>query len=94
MKIEGNYTIHASRDRVFALLVSEDVLRRCVPGCRRLVREGDDRFAATSVTMPRFPYLRPGRSTPVLRICRAVKHSRAISSEFRFRFVCSLDRLL
>ncbi len=47
MKIDGNYTIHASRERVFALLVGEDVLRRCVPGCRRLVREGDDRFAAT-----------------------------------------------
>ncbi len=47
MNIEGTYAIQAPRDRVFALLEDEQVLRRCVPGCRRLVREGNDRFAAT-----------------------------------------------
>ncbi len=47
MKIEGKYTTQGTRERVFALLLDEDMLRRCVPGCRRLVREGDDRFAVT-----------------------------------------------
>ncbi len=47
MKIEGSYTIQAAPARIFALLVDEDVLRRCVPGVRRLIREGEDRFALT-----------------------------------------------
>lgn len=47
MKIDGAYTAQGTRERVFALLVDEEVIRRCIPGCRRLVREGEDRFAAT-----------------------------------------------
>jgi carbon monoxide dehydrogenase subunit G len=47
VKIEGSYALQAPRDRGFALLVDEDVLRRCIPGCRRLVRESDETFAAT-----------------------------------------------
>ena len=45
MKIEGSSTIQAAPARTFALLIDEDVLRRCVPGVRRLIREGEDRFA-------------------------------------------------
>ncbi len=45
MKIEGTYTSQGPRDRIFALLVDEQVLRRCVPGCRRLIKEGEDRFS-------------------------------------------------
>jgi carbon monoxide dehydrogenase subunit G len=47
VRLEGSYSIPASRERVFALLVDEQVLRRCVPGCRRLVQQGEDRFSAT-----------------------------------------------
>src|SRR5262249_14819771 len=47
VKIEGSQTIQADRPRVFALLVDEDVLRRCVPGVQRLTRQTEDRFALT-----------------------------------------------
>lgn len=47
MKIEGSYAIQAAPARVFALLVDEEVLRRCVPGVRRLIRESEDRFGLT-----------------------------------------------
>jgi carbon monoxide dehydrogenase subunit G len=47
VKIEGTYTTQGTRERVFALLVDEEVVCRCIPGCRRLVREGGDRFSAT-----------------------------------------------
>jgi carbon monoxide dehydrogenase subunit G len=45
VKIEGTYASHGPRDRIFALLVDEEALRRCVPGCRRLNKQGDDRFS-------------------------------------------------
>ncbi len=45
MKIEGTYASQGPRDRIFALLVDEEVLRRCIPGCRRLIRDGEDRFS-------------------------------------------------
>ncbi len=45
MKIEGTYASTGPRDRIFALLVDEEVLRRCVPGCRRLTKQGEDRFS-------------------------------------------------
>ncbi|HEX4801951.1 MAG TPA: carbon monoxide dehydrogenase subunit G [Myxococcaceae bacterium] len=45
MRIEGTYASQGPRDRIFALLVDEEVLRRCVPGCRRLTKEGEDRFS-------------------------------------------------
>ena len=47
MKIEGVQTIQAERPRVFALLLDEDILRRCLPGVQRLTRQADDRFALT-----------------------------------------------
>jgi len=46
MKIDGSFTIPAPRERVFALLVDPEVLRRCVPGCRTLDRDGADRYLA------------------------------------------------
>jgi len=45
VKIEGTYASHGPRDRIFALLVDEEVLRRCVPGCRSLTKQGEDRFS-------------------------------------------------
>jgi carbon monoxide dehydrogenase subunit G len=45
VKIEGTYASRAPRDRIFALLVDEEVLRRCMPGCRSLTKQGEDRFS-------------------------------------------------
>ncbi len=47
MKIEGESLVPGPRERVFALFVDEAVLRRCVPGVKKLEREGEDRFAGT-----------------------------------------------
>ena len=47
MKIDGTQQIHARRERVFQLLVDQDVLKRCLPGCERLEKTGENAFAAT-----------------------------------------------
>lgn len=46
MKVEGQYTIDAPRDRVWALLNDPGVLQRATPGCRELHPLGDDRYRA------------------------------------------------
>ena len=47
MKIEGTHEIHAARDRVYQALIDPVVLQRCIPGCQRLERTGENTFAAT-----------------------------------------------
>lgn len=47
MKLEGTYTLAATRDRVWNALNDPDVLARCVPGCRELEPLGGDVFKAT-----------------------------------------------
>jgi uncharacterized protein len=47
MKIEGTHEIRATRERVWRALVDPEVLRRCIPGCERLERTGEDAYAAT-----------------------------------------------
>ena len=47
MKLEGTNQVHASRQRVFDCLVDPDVLQRCIPGCEKLEKTGDDAYAAT-----------------------------------------------
>jgi len=47
MKIAGTQTLRASRERVFQALNDPDVLRRCIPGCERLEKTGEDGYAAT-----------------------------------------------
>jgi carbon monoxide dehydrogenase subunit G len=44
MDISGQYTLYAARERVWEALLDPDLLRRTVPGCERLEREGDDRY--------------------------------------------------
>ncbi|MBS1791722.1 MAG: carbon monoxide dehydrogenase subunit G [Acidobacteria bacterium] len=44
MKIEGSYTIKFSRERLFSLLVSPDILQRCVPGCQSLETNEDGSY--------------------------------------------------
>jgi carbon monoxide dehydrogenase subunit G len=46
MKIEGSHHLNAPRERVYQLLIDPQVLQRCIPGCERLEKTGDDTFAA------------------------------------------------
>ena len=47
MKLEGTHEVEATRERVYQSLVNADVLQRCIPGCERLERTGENTFAAT-----------------------------------------------
>jgi carbon monoxide dehydrogenase subunit G len=47
MKIEGTQELHASRERVYALLIDPQVLQRCIPGCESLDKTGEDAYAVT-----------------------------------------------
>jgi carbon monoxide dehydrogenase subunit G len=47
MKIEGTHELRAPRGRVFQALTDPAVLQRCIPGCERLERTGEDAYAAT-----------------------------------------------
>ena len=47
MKLEGTHQVEASRERVYQSLVDPEVLQRCIPGCERLEKTGENVFAAT-----------------------------------------------
>jgi uncharacterized protein len=47
VKLEGTHELEATRDRVYQSLVNPEVLQRCIPGCERLERTGDNAFSAT-----------------------------------------------
>ena len=47
MKLTGSYTFDAPPDRVWALLLSPDTLKSCVPGCEKLEPTGEDAYTAT-----------------------------------------------
>jgi carbon monoxide dehydrogenase subunit G len=47
MKLEGTYQLHAPRERVFACLTDPEILQRCIPGCERLEKIGDNIYEAT-----------------------------------------------
>jgi carbon monoxide dehydrogenase subunit G len=47
MKLEGSHQLNARRERVYESLVNPEVLQRCIPGCEKLEKIGDDTFAAT-----------------------------------------------
>jgi carbon monoxide dehydrogenase subunit G len=47
MDISGCYTFNALPDRVWNLLMDPVVIASCIPGCDRLVPDGDDRYRAT-----------------------------------------------
>ena len=50
MKLEGSHQLEATRERVYQSLVSPEVLQRCIPGCEKLERTGENTFAATIKT--------------------------------------------
>ncbi|HYE72852.1 MAG TPA: carbon monoxide dehydrogenase subunit G [Blastocatellia bacterium] len=47
MKIEGSNTIRSSRQRLWALMIDPEVLRRCVPGCQSLEATEDGSYKMT-----------------------------------------------
>jgi len=47
MKVEGTHELHASRDRVFTALIDPAVLQRCIPGCERLEKTGENAYSTT-----------------------------------------------
>ena len=50
MKLEGSHQLEATRERVYQSLVNPEVLQRCIPGCEKLERTGENTFAATIKT--------------------------------------------
>jgi hypothetical protein len=44
MKIEGSYTLAAPRERVYALLLDPQVLKRAIPGCEEIAPSGENAF--------------------------------------------------
>jgi carbon monoxide dehydrogenase subunit G len=49
VQLQGEYVIHAPRDRVWQLLNDPAVLARITPGVTELIADGDDRYKATFV---------------------------------------------
>jgi carbon monoxide dehydrogenase subunit G len=47
MKIEGTHEVHASPERVYATLIDPVVLQRCIPGCERLEKTGENAYSTT-----------------------------------------------
>src|SRR3977135_969096 len=47
MKIEGTYEINSTPERVFQCLIDPVVLKRCIPGCERLERTGENTYSTT-----------------------------------------------
>jgi carbon monoxide dehydrogenase subunit G len=47
MKIDGTHELRAKRERVYEVLTDPAVLKRCIPGCERLEKSGENTYAAT-----------------------------------------------
>ena len=47
MKIEGTHVLRAKRERVYQALTDAEVLQRCIPGCERLEKSGENTYAVT-----------------------------------------------
>jgi uncharacterized protein len=47
VKLEGTHQLDATQERVYQSLVNPEVLQRCIPGCERLEKTGENVFAAT-----------------------------------------------
>ncbi len=47
MKIEGTHELHAGPERVYETLIDPVVLQRCIPGCERLEKTGENAYSTT-----------------------------------------------
>ena len=46
MKLSGTYVVPAPREKVFAVLTDPEALRKCIEGCEKMVRTGEDAYDA------------------------------------------------
>jgi carbon monoxide dehydrogenase subunit G len=46
LKIEGNYTFNAPRDRVWQVLLDPKIIAQCMPGCESMNEVAPDQFEA------------------------------------------------
>jgi carbon monoxide dehydrogenase subunit G len=46
LKIEGNYTFQAPRERVWQVLQDPKIMAQCMPGCESMTEVGPDRYEA------------------------------------------------
>jgi len=46
MKFSGTYTVAAPREKVFGLITDPEVLQRCIAGCEKMERTGEDTYNA------------------------------------------------
>ena len=47
MKIEGTHELNSSPERVYETLIDPVVLQRCIPGCERLEKTGENAYSTT-----------------------------------------------
>ena len=47
MKIEGTHELQAGPERVYQTLIDPVVLQRCIPGCERLEKTGENAYSTT-----------------------------------------------
>lgn len=46
MKIDGIHKIDAPREQIFDLLTNPLLLQKCIPGCEKMEKTGDNQYAA------------------------------------------------
>jgi carbon monoxide dehydrogenase subunit G len=44
LKIDGSYTFHAPRERVWQVLLDPKVMAQCMPGCEQMAEVGPDQY--------------------------------------------------
>jgi uncharacterized protein len=47
LKIEGNYTFNAPREKVWQVLLDPNIMAQCMPGCEKMSEIGPDQYEAT-----------------------------------------------
>ena len=46
MKLSATYTFKAAQEKVFAALVDPSILQKCIDGCEKMEKTGEDSYAA------------------------------------------------
>ena len=44
MKVSGAYSLPADQERLYRILQDPDVLAKCMPGCKALIKTGEDTY--------------------------------------------------
>ena len=46
MKLSATYTLKATQEKVFAALIDPAILQKCIDGCEKMEKTGEDSYAA------------------------------------------------